>query len=52
MVIEYAMYVHKKNGFSAELKMEFDLFETLSRLREFEDHDGALQDIQIVNGRI
>lgn len=52
VVIEYALYVHTKRGFSSELEMEFELFETLTHLREFEDHIGALQDVQIVNGRI
>lgn len=52
IVIEYAIFVHNKRGFSAELEMEFELFETLTHLREFEDHFGALQGIQIVNGRI
>lgn len=52
IVIEYAMYVHKKRGFSEELEMDFELFETLTHLREFEDHIGALQNVQVVNGKV
>lgn len=52
MVIEYAMYVHMKSGFSSELEMDWELFETLSNIREFQDHFGVLQGFQVVNGKV